>query len=213
MSDRYEQLKAQFIKEIIGDRNDDRPAVERKITRLRDTFFEKEERLMQSVKDVKADQDPQLKERAIGRLQEEKAALDDAILDILERQQDSTLPKLDEAVHAARKALDIPKRQASILPAAIKATLRMLAGLGIALIVAAVLYLFDSDTPVPLFSSKSDGPSFGGYVSWIGSWIGDYVSRLLNFDLTGAQLAATPIVLFSLARVWWAFFTDYHNIK
>lgn len=210
MSDRYEQLKAEFTKEIIGDGNTDRPAVERKITRLRDTFFEKEERLIQSVKDVKAEQDQQLRARAIGRLQEEKAALDDAILDVLENQGSVVLPKFDEVAHTARKALDIPQRQVNIIPAAIKATLFILALAGaIYLFITVLAYLLSYEAN----SVHSKGASVEGYTTWTWHWLGPYISGVLNFNLTPTEFAFTLLFLLCAGGMWCAFFALSRKVR
>lgn len=175
MSDRYEQLKSKFTKEITDDGNSDRHAVERKITRLRDDFFEKLERLMQSVKDVKAGQDTQLTQRALGRLQEEKAALDDAILDVLEKSKNVILPRLDEATHKARRALGIPHRQANIVPAAIKATLSLLISLAVTVGPASVAIYFQSKGRR---TQSAFGPPINPEVSF-----GDYISYVSDADI------------------------------
>lgn len=209
MSDRYDQLKAQFTKEIIGDGNTDRAAVERKITRLRDDFFEKEERLMQSVKDVKADQDPQLKERAVGRLQEEKAALDDAILDILENQKNVTLPRIDEVTHATRKALNIPHRQAAIAPAAVKATFFLV------LITVGYLGLISASTY--LQSKKRQLQSYYGSPINTETSFGDYIAYVLDADIfkfnSLNSIVSLLILLIMSGAFWWWCFTYFRKVR
>lgn len=199
MNERYQQLKEMYYAEIVSDGNNDRVAVERRISRLRDDFFEKEERLLQSVKDVKASEDKQLLERAKGRLQEEKAALDDAILDALENQK-TKLPVLDEAAHTARKALDIPQRRTAVAPAAIKASVKVALWFCAIPLFFLPVYLMLADTDPGL--RHSGGPSVQGYISFVGTPILSYCSRLLSFKLTGTDLGFTLLGLLGLAQVW-----------
>ena len=201
MSERYQQLKEMYHTEIMGDGNADRVAVERRITRLRDDFFEKEERLLQSVKDMKADQDPQLLERAKGRLQEEKAALDDAILDALENQK-AKLPVLDEAAHTARKVLDVPQRQTSIIPAVIRASVKVIVACVLAPLLVLIPYLLMSDIDPGL--RAAGGPSVKGFISFVGTPIVSYCTRLMSLQPTGIDLGFTLLGLFGLVRVWLA---------
>ena len=194
MSQRYEELKAQFIREIIGNGSGDRAAVKKRVTRLLGDYSEKENGLIQRLKDAGAGDDNQLLERAKARLQEEKAALDDAILDVSENQLNFTLPILDEITKKARKRLDLPQRQAELPAIIIKSTVRTLyTCLLICLVLFSTPYLFRDWSHI----------SIGGYFEHLYS-----MARLYIFE-------GSPLVFYISIVIastwWWRFFKSYRD--
>jgi hypothetical protein len=142
-------------------------------------------------------------------LQEEKTALDDAIIDVLENRKNVTLPKLDEVAHVTRKALNIPQRQATILPALVRATFSVLVStLFLAICASVPLYLASRGklTTSIYESPREEHASFRGYISYVKG------APILNFD-DPMNYVYWSMVLLPVVSSWMFLFRTYRNVR